>query len=238
MMINSTVSKKTNVLKVQWEGEYSKFNDQFGRSVTEVNLTKNVFVPKGVSRVIIDLSYDPVDASEMSVSDITYTIDYNNDGNVDETGGMEPVLSGNRHEEIDVGDSETGSLWAFGIVGQATKMQNPARDNSYVEVRIEYIMSVQFILDAMEEEPHYIDFSQDNSMIAPLRFGSPAPGYKGGEVAMTLNFYDLDAVEYKEVVKEPSKAKKDPPYFLLIFALAAVGVLVYFIRRRKDGLFN
>jgi hypothetical protein len=234
MMVNVNVSEKTNVLNVQWEGEYSKFNDQFGRSVTEVNLTKNVFVPQGVSKVVIDLTYDPIDASEMAAGDLTYTIDYDNDGNVDETGGMEPVLSGNRHEEIDVGESNTNSLWAFGIIGQAVKSQNPIRENSYVEVRIEYTMSVQLILEGLGDEPNYIDFGQDNSMIAPLQFGSPAPGFEGGEVSMTLNYYDLDAVEYKEPVVDVPKREEGPPFLLIIAALAIVGLLIYFFRRKRQ----
>jgi hypothetical protein len=234
MVRNSTVSKKTNVLSVQWEGEYSKFNDQFGRSVTEVNLTKNVFVPQGVSKAIIDLAYDPIDASEMAAGDLTYTIDYDNDGNVDETGGTQPVLSGIRHEEIDIGESETNALWAFGIIGQAAKVQNPLRENSYVEVRLEYTMSVQLIFSALGDEPLYIDFNQDNSMIAPLRFGSPAAGFEGGEVAMSVNYYDLDAVEYKEIVQKQPQSKQEPPLFLIIVALGAVGILIYFFRRRRQ----
>jgi serine protease AprX len=235
MMINDTVTQKTNVLSAQWEGEYSKFNDQFGRSVTEVNLTKNIFVPTGVSRVIIDLAYDPIDASEMSTGDLTYTIDFDNDGNVDATGGMEPVLSGNRHEEIDVGDSNTNSLWAFGIVGQGVKLQNPARENSYVEVRIEYTMSVQLILNAMGDEPQYIDFNQDNSMIAPLKFGTPAVEFEGGEISMTLNYYDMDAVELKEIKIEPQKKEEGVPWIIIIPALLAIAALsVYFLRRRKN----
>jgi serine protease AprX len=235
MMTNATVSEKTNVLSVQWEGEYSKFNDQFGRSVTEVNLTKNVFVPEGVSRVIIDLAYDPIDTSEMSTGDITYTIDYDNDGNVDATGGMEPVLSGNRHEEIDVGESNTNTLWAFGIVGQGFKLQNPVRENSYVEVRIEYTMSVQLILNGMGDEPQHIDFDLDNSMIAPLKFGSPEQGFEGGEISMSFNYYDLDAVELKEIIIEPPKKDEEIPWILVIpMLLAIAGFSFYLYRKRRN----
>jgi hypothetical protein len=238
MMRNDTVIKSTNVLSAQWEGEYSRYNDQFGRSITEVNLTKNIFVPQGVNKVIIDLAYDPLDASEMSIGDLTYTIDYDNDGNVDTTGGFEPTLSGNRHEELDVVDSDTNALWAFGIVGQGVKLQNPIRENSYVEVRLEYTMSVQLVLGGLGDEPYFIDFSQDNSMIAPLDFGSPAAGFEGGEVAMTVNYYDLDAVEYKEPPKAPPKKEEGFPWVLLIPVIAVLGLLVFLIYRRRQTPFN
>jgi hypothetical protein len=189
-----------------------------------VNLTKNIFVPLGVNRVIIDLAYDPIDASEMSIGDLTYTIDYDNDGNVDTTGGMEPTLSGNRHEELDVGESDTNALWAFGIVGQGIKLQNPIRENSYVEVRLEYTMSVQLVLGNLGDEPYYIDFNQDNSMIAPLRFGSPSPGFEGGEVAMTVNYYDLDAVEYK--ITETKEQKREGG---ISWVLVVLGLVIIFI---------
>lgn len=235
MMVEINVSEATNILSAQWVGEYSKFNDQNGRTVTEVNLTKNVFVPLGVSKVVIDLAYDPIDASEMSTGDLTYSIDFDNDGNVDTTGGMEPVLSGNRHEEFDVGESNTNSLWAFGIVGQGTKLQNPLRENSYVEVRIEYTMSVQLILNDLGDEPHYIDFDWDNSMIAPLKFGSPAPEFEGGEISMTVNYYDMDAVELKETIIVPPKKEEGVSWIVIIPALLAICALsVYFLRKRKN----
>ncbi len=233
MMRNDTVIKSTNVLTAQWEGEYSRYNDQFGRSVTEVNLTKNIFVPQGVNRVIIDLAYDPLDASQMSIGDLTYTIDYDNDGNVDTTGGFEPTLSGNRHEELDVVESDTNALWAFGIVGQGVKLQNPIRENSYVEVRLEYAMSVQLVLGELGDEPYFIDFDQDNSMIALLDFGSPAPGFDGGEVAMIKNYYDLDAVEYKEPPKSSPKKEEGFPWVLLILVIAVLGLMAFLILRRR-----
>jgi serine protease AprX len=236
MMVEHNVSETTNVLKVQWDGEYSRYNDQFGRSVTEVNLTKNIFVPKGVETVIIDLSYDAVDASEMTTGDLTYTIDYDNDGNVDTTGGMEPVLSGNRHEEISVGDSSTDSLWAFGIVGQGVKTQNPLRENQFIEVRIEYIMSVQLVFGENNNESTFIDFKGDNSMIAPLRFGSPGSGYSGNELSMTVKVYDLEAVEYKEDIIEPPKKEEEFPWSLIILLIVAFGLILgFFLRKRIKG---
>ncbi|MEE9150383.1 MAG: S8 family serine peptidase, partial [Thermoplasmata archaeon] len=226
MMLEVNVTESTNILKVQWEGEYSRYNDQFGRSLTTVNQTKNVFVPEGVEKVIIDLAYDPVDASELSTGDLSFTIDYDNDGNVDFSGGLDPVLAGNRHEEIEVDPSNTNSLWAFGIVGQGFKIQNPRNDNSYVELRIEYSMSVQLVLGDSIEDGQFIDFREDSSMIAPLRFGTPVLGSEGHEVAMTVTYYDLEAVEYKEIEKEVQKREDGAPWLLfipIVLVMCAIG---------------
>ncbi|UCG69058.1 MAG: S8 family serine peptidase [Thermoplasmata archaeon] len=232
MMIEDNVSQATNILSVQWEGEYSRYNDQYGRSLTTVNQTKNVFVPQGVGKVIIDLAYDPIDASELSSGDLSYTIDYDNDGNVDYSGGMDLVLSGNRHEELDVDASNTNALWSFGIVGQGFKIQNPRNDNSYVELRIEYSMSVQLVLSGMGEEGQFVDFNDDNSMIAPLRFGSPAFDYASEEVSLTVTYYDLEAVEYKEFVTDSEKKEEGIPWFLVLIFILILCVIGYILRRR------
>ncbi len=233
MMVEVNLSEPTNILSAQWDGEYSRFNDQFGRSLTEVNQTKNVFVPEGVERVIIDLAYDPIDASELTSGDISFTIDFDNDGNSDYSGDISPILSGNRHEEIDVDNSQTNALWAFGIVGQGFKVQNPWEDNSYVELRIEYTMSVQLVLSEGIEDGTLIDFRDDNSMIAPIRFGDPGSSYEGDFVAMTQKYYDLDAVEYKEIVYESERKGEETSWHLLVSVILIVGILGYIMVRKR-----
>jgi serine protease AprX len=237
MMVDVNLSEPTNVLFAQWDGEYSKYLDQFGRSLTTVNQTKNIYVPQGAERAIVDLSYDPLDASELAAGDLSFTIDFDNDGNVDYTGDLSPVLSGTRHEELPVDSSSTDSLWAFGIVGQGFKFQNPIQENSYVELRIEYSMSVQLVCVNIGDEGKIIEFSDENSMIAPLRFGSPADTYSDEEMEMTVNFYDLEAVEYREEEKLPEKVGEEPPWFILIAALLLISAIGY-IMAKKMGFWK
>ncbi|UCE37909.1 MAG: S8 family serine peptidase [Thermoplasmata archaeon] len=232
MMVEVNLSESTNVLYTQWDGEYSRYIDQNGISITTVNQTKNVFVPAGVKRVIVDLAYDPVDASTMSAGDISFTIDFDNDGSVDYNGDMSPELSGTRHEELEVDSSTTDALWAFGIVGQGFKFQNPLRDNSYVELRIEYSISVQLVWGDLDGEGNFIDFSQENSMIAPLRFGTPSSDYDGNEMEMTVNLYDLEAVEYVELGKKPPKKEEGIPWALVASAILILLILGYIMTRK------
>jgi hypothetical protein len=233
MMVEINLSEPTNVLFAQWDGEYSKYLDQFGRELTTVNQTKNIFVPQGAERAIMDLSYDPLDASELSAGDLSFTIDFDNDGNVDYTGDLSPVLSGTRHEEIPVDPSNTDSLWAFGIVGQGFKFQNPIQENSYMELRIEYSMSVQLVCAKTSDEEGIIEFSNKNSMIAPLRFGSPADTYSDEEMEMTMHFYDLEAVEYIEVEEEPEKEGKEFPWIVSIAVLLLISAICYIIVKKR-----
>ncbi len=233
MMVEVNLSEPTNVLFAQWDGEYSRYLDQFGRSLTTVNQTKNVFVPSGVGRAIIDLSYNPLDASELAAGDLSFTIDYDNDGTEDYTGDMSPILSGNRHEEVAVESSNTNMLWAFGIVGQGFKLQNPIRENSYVELRIEYTISVQLVYAGESEEESFIDFKGENSMIAPLKFGSPVDSYEGEELKMTVDQYDLDKVEYYKIEERNKKEEGGPIWTLFIFALLVVGVIGYIIVKKR-----
>ena len=145
-------------------------------SLTTVSQTKNVLIPENTQKVIIDLTYDPVDTSEWTTGDLTFTIDFDNDGTDDFTGGFNPaVTDGNRHEELDVDPGMTGGLWAFDIVGQGFKFQRNLLTSNYVELRMEYSMSVQLIMGGFENESFLVEFDSDNSMIAPLRFGVSTP---------------------------------------------------------------
>jgi len=236
MMVTVEESSPTDVLGVSWDGEYSRWNDQFGVSVTTVNQTKNVYIPENTRKVIIDLTYDPLDTSEWTAGSLTFTIDFDNDGTDDYTGGNNPaVTDGNRHEELDVDPGMTGGLWAFDILGQGFRVQrNPIMSN-YVELRMEYSMSVQLILGGFENESFFVEFDGDNSMIAPLRFGTSTPEYAGGELEMTVHYYDLEAVKLRDDY-EPPPDKRDaiPAYLFPLIGLILI-FIAFFWRRVQEG---
>jgi hypothetical protein len=195
-------------------------------SLTTVNQTKNVYIPENTEKVIIDLTYDPVDSSEWKAGSLTFTIDFDNNGNDDYTGGNNPaVANGNRHEELDVDPGMTGGLWAFDIVGQGFRFQRNLILSNYVELRIEYSMSVQLILGGFENESFYVEFDSDNSMIAPLRFGTATPDYAGGELEMNVHYYDLEAVKLKEEYTPPPDRNDGIPAYL--FPL--IGLILIFM---------
>lgn len=226
MMVTMKESNPTDVLGAQWDGEYSRWNDQLGLSLTTVNQTKNVFIPDNTQKVIIDLTYDPIDTSEWAAGDLTFTIDFDNDGNDDYTGGFNPAITdGHRHEELDVDPGMTDGLWAFDIVGQGFRFQRSLLTSNYIELRIEYSMSVQLMIGGFENDTVFVEFDGDNSMIAPLRFGVSTPEYSGGALEMNVHYYDLEAVKLKELYEPPSDRYDGIPAYL--FPL--IGLILIFI---------
>jgi serine protease AprX len=200
-MISDTIeTEATNVLTAMWDGEFSRYNDQFGKPISTVNQTKLVYIPPGVNKAIIDLEYVPISLDEMKVGDITYTIDYGDDGSVEVTGSLAPTGQGSKHAVLDVSADNTNKLWAFGIIGEGLKITRPPLDRNYIEFRIEYNMEVQLVFSTSPGEPINVTQYRYDAMVAPLKFGPPYSDYTGGEISKTTLFYDMSKVEYHERV--------------------------------------
>jgi hypothetical protein len=67
-------------------------------------------------------------------------------------------------------------------------------------------------------------------MIAPLRFGSPAIDYASEEVALTVTYYDLEAVEYKELDTEAEKRVEEIPWHLILISILILCAIGYYLR--------
>jgi len=229
MITETTETVPTNVLTARWQGEFSRYNDQFGKPLSTVNQTKIVYVPPGVTQAIIDLEYVPISLEEMKAGDITYTIDYGDDGSTDVTGSLAPTGQGSKHAVIDVSGENTNKLWAFGIIGEGLRIIRPPIERSYVEFRIEYNMEVQLVFATSPGEPINITVNRYDAMLAPLQFGAPTSDYTGGEISKNSIFYDMSKVEYHERVG-PAPAKT--PFallsgdLLLALFLVLLGVLI------------
>ncbi len=230
MITESIVTEDTNVLTAFWNGEFSRYNDQFGKQMSTVNQTKIVYVPTGVTKAIIDLSYTPVNLDEMKVGDITYTIDYGDDGSVDVTGSFAPVGQGLKHAEIDVAPDNTDRLWAFGVIGEGFRITRLPRDRNYIELRIEYSIDLQLVFDTSNsDEPINVTVNRYDAIFAPLKFGAPTSDYSGGKISKNTIYYDLSEVVYQESA-DPTHAKLPQPLLsgdlLLALILVLIGVLI------------
>ncbi len=230
MITESIVTEDTNVLTAFWNGEYSRYNDQFGKPMSTVNQTKLVYVPEGVNKAIIDLTYTPVSFDEMKFGDITYTIDYGDDGTTDVTGSLAPLGAGLKHAELDVSADNTNKLWAFGVIGEGFKITRTPRDRNYVELRIEYSIDLQLVFDTVATgEPINVTLSRYDAMFALLEFGPPTSDYAGGAISKNTICYDISKVEYHERAA-PSQTKAPVPLLtgnlLLALILVLIGVLI------------
>ncbi|UCH90114.1 MAG: S8 family serine peptidase [Thermoplasmata archaeon] len=245
-LITKDVEAPTDVVFTEWSGEYSRYNDQFGKPLSAVNQTKHVFAPESAKHVIVDMSYNAVSIDKLTFGDLTFTIDFDMDGTVDYTGTLAPTLGRIKHEEFAVPSGSAGQLWSFDVIGEGFKLIQPLRDRNYVELRIEYTMNLQFVLGAGEGEGgggtngnmSVINYTQYPAILAPLKEGSSTFEYTGGTVLVTRNFYDLTKVVYHESPGPPEPAveqKATWPWILAVIVIIIL-ILLYMYNRRKQPL--
>ncbi len=228
--MKKNVEQNTNVLSTKWSGEFSRFQSNLGAILSSVNQTKKVYIPKGASKVKIDLFFSAVDRDELKAADLAITIDYNDDGSIDYRGSLSLLGGGTKNYEIDV-DSNEDMIWSFDLIGQGAKVQNPFKQQNYVELRIEYDISVNIYFDSSS----MINFTRKSSIYSELDFGQPVGASSDQTINKTMHFYDLSKVKYTP----PSKISKPPteelPGFLYCLAaiLIAVPIAWYLYRRLK-----
>jgi len=197
----SVAEEETNVLKASWTGEWSRLNDKDNFLVTDH--PRQVYIPNATEKLILDVSFSAVDATEKQVGDITITIDTNGDGSDDWT-GTRFSANGQKHDEIDLRgafDADKGKLWHFnvdGFVAGAPGTVIPGGGigpdplgNDFIEQMIEYEISVQLVLGVSENESTMVDFYDRHSSIAQLEFGVPTLDYMGGTITILAEYYDL-----------------------------------------------
>jgi hypothetical protein len=70
-----------------------------------------------------------------------------------------------------------------------------------------------------------VDFDGDNSMIAPLRFGTSTLDYTGEELEMNVHYYDLTAVRLKDdYIPPPDVHDAIPAYLFPLIGLVLIGI--------------
>jgi hypothetical protein len=239
-LLTTEVEAPTDIVTAQWSGEYSRYNDQFGKPLSTVNQTKHVFAPENAERVIIDMSYNAVSIDKLTFGDITFTVDFDMDGSDDYTGTLAPTLGRIKHEEFSVSSGTAGQLWAFDVIGEGFKIVQPLRDRSYVEMRIEYTMSLQFVLAVSQnatgegnDSASAIKFAQYPAIVAPLTNGISTSEYTGGTVSLPKNYYDLTQVSLEEPEPMPEVTTAEGPSLLWILAVIVIIVLILIALRLK-----
>lgn len=190
-------SRNTNTLVTSWAGEWSQYLTPAPSTYFEVNQSRLVRVPENASTMILDLAYTAFDSVEFSLIDLTFSIDYDRDGNSDYTGSLTLNPNGQKHEEMDIssGDfaSHRGEYWYFTIEGQGIGRPMSYLHKEPEEVRGEYEYSVQFVFDLSEDHIEYVDPGGIHSGIGRLEFGEPL-GYDGGSININRGTFDLNNI--------------------------------------------
>jgi hypothetical protein len=212
--------------EVTWSGEFSRYNDQTMNPLSLVNQTKYVEIPEGATEAVVTMTYKGLDTTEFQAGDLAFTIDTNGDGNADHQSELS-ILGGSTDQmTIPVGDE---GMWTFGIIGRGVKIPRPFQGVNYVEMRMEYDISVVF---DVEGNGSY-STRPLNAVFAPL---FPGEVMEEGPTIETYR-YSIRGLELP-VREEPVVEKEEEtPWFLIVvilLILAVIGAGIYFyVKMRK-----
>jgi serine protease AprX len=228
--IKKNVEENTNVLTTQWSGEFSRYQGNLGDALSSVNQTKKIYIPEGASNVNVDLFYSAVDRDEIKAADLAITIDYGDDGSIDFRGTLSPLSAGTKNYDIAVSGND-GMVWTFDMIGQGAKIQNPFKQTNYVELRIEYDISVNIYF----ENNIVMNFTRSSSLYSELDFGQPVSVSQDQILNKTVHLYDLSNVIYAPSKKETKPKETGMPGYLYCLAalLIAVPILLYLYNKYK-----
>jgi serine protease AprX len=225
--VSDTFFATVSETEVIWSGEYSRYNDQSMNPLSLVNQTKYVEVPEGAVSATVTMTYAGLDTSEFQAGDLSFTIDTNGDGNPD----VESSLSFN-DGGIDIEDVQAsgGELWTFGIVGRGVKLPRPFQGVNYVEMRMEYDISIVFEMSENGSQ----STRPLNAVFAPV-----FPSYQTEEGAQfEVMRYRLRGLELPSDQEEETKPENGFPWgwmIVIILIVAAIGAgLVYRKKKRRN----
>ena len=224
--VSGSHAERSSKALAEWSGEFSRYNDQSGNPLSLVNQTKFVAVPDGAARALVTLTFSAIDLTEFKAADLAFTIDLNGDGSVDHRSDLSLTGSGRDVAEIDV----TGAgIWTFDIEGMGLRIPRPFVDPNYVELRIEYDMSVEFEL----EGDGNVNASARDALHAVL-----VPGYRAaGNHSVEVMHYDTSNVDLvREEIPRERKEKSFPwGLFMVVIAALVLAVAGYAYRKKRKG---
>jgi hypothetical protein len=224
--VSGTILTKVGKATATWEGEYSRYNDQFGNPLSVVNQTKYVVVPEGATEAEVRLSFTTIDITDFKAADLAFTIDFDSDGNIDYQSDLMPGSQGIDTAQLDV---EQEGIWTFGIIGVGIKIPpRPSQENNYVELRVEYEMSVSFNLP--ENGSNLKPEGRQNALFSALL---PASSGDSNEYLLEVSRYDTSRVALPEKIKQKKSSEFEIPYALILILIVIIIVLIIYLRRRR-----
>jgi serine protease AprX len=211
---------------VQWAGEYSRYNDQSGNPLSLVNQTKYLVVPDGATRAVVSMTYSVVDMSEFKAADLAFTIDFNGDGTADHQSPLSVTSAGSDTADLEV--SQPGR-WMFNVIGMGIRIPRPFQDINYVELRIEYDISVLF---------YFSDNGSSNRTIGNAYYANifPTPDSGEGTYELEVGQFDLRDVTIVEEIPPPPEKEEEFPWWIVgvIIVLLIVLILYGYWKRKKE----
>jgi serine protease AprX len=239
---DTTKTKETDVLVASWNGEYSLHNDQNSKPEFVTSQRHYVFIANESTKLILDLSFPPINLDDNTVGSITVTLDYNNDGSSDWEDSLwdNSALNGNRHDEIDIssGDfaSNKGAFWAFSIYGYAANIPfqigRPPSPGGFKAPTIEYTTTVQQVVEFHEENYVYVDYKDFRSSVEQLSFGEPTAEYEEGDIKLNAYDYNLSRTFFIEDIPPAVESQDITLIAIIMNIVLAIMVVIALARRR------
>jgi serine protease AprX len=231
-------SAQTDTLVTGWEGVYSRFNDQFGRTLLVQNSTKYVWVPNGTTEVHLDLNYVMVNANDRSFGSVGWQVDFM-DGSSPLSSS--PVALGG-HQEATLSASQisgkTDRLWAFSVVGVGVRLQNLKPPFQFQELRVPYTYGVTIKVETSPEAPFLLEHVDYHAMEAQWRFPDNGSMNSDGAILMTRPVFDISGVvPLSERSRVPASTGEFPLWavLLLLVIILAAAAVIYNRERVKNG---
>lgn len=229
-MMSTNLTTRVDSINYAWQGEYSRYNDQYDKPLVVQNQTKLVHVPDGSSSMELSLEYNTLSISDMSIGGLTVEVDQDGDGEADYDGGI-PIISSPGIYQIPIGP--TGTYYGITIKGQGFKLIRPLADNQYIELRIEYSIQVSIGLSGTEER---IGKGIYASAINAFPETPDITSSGGTNISMERRIYDLDLIGdpwEEEYQHEGDEGSLIPPWIFLFLFVLMVSVVLILVRRRK-----
>lgn len=231
-------SAQTDTLVTGWQGIYSRYNDQAGRTLLVQNSTKYVWIPNGTSEVHIDLNYDMINTNDRSFGSVGWQVDFMD--------GSSPLASSpvglGGHQEATISSSQfagkTDHLWAFSVVGVGLRLQDLRPPFQFHELRVPYTYGVTIKVDTSPEAPFLLEHVDYHSMVAQWHFPENGTMGEDGVITMTRPVFDLSGVvPLSEARQVPGGGGEFPVWAvaLLILILLGAAAVLYNRERVKSG---
>jgi hypothetical protein len=224
------VQKPVSSLVTSWKGDWGYLLDDRNTLVTKH--ARMVYIPENVSKLKIDLNYNPMIGSERAAGELTVAVDSNLDGNIEWRGQSGWNHAGTKHDEVDPGTiGSAGTTWAFYIEGSYFRLpvvQNHVF-NQYKEVLVTYNLGVEadFASSGGMVEIPTVDL---HAAYAQWEWG-PYQGGGNGSIQMPRYFFDLNRLVPESKPPATPGPKTDNTLMMGILALVAVAAALFYLWR-------
>jgi len=223
------VQKPVSSLVASWKGDWGYLLDDRNTLVTRH--ARMVFIPDNVSKLKIDLNYNPTLGSERAAGELTVAVDSNLDGNIEWRGQSGWNHAGAKHDEVDPGTiGSAGTTWAFYIEGNYFRL--PVIQNhiflQYREVLVTYNLGIEADFDA--SGPIEVPAVDLHAAYAQWDWG-PYQGGGNGSIQMPRYFFDLNRLVPESRPPAPPATRTDTSLVLGILALVAAAAVLFYLWR-------